>query len=80
MASRSVTVSYTHLDVYKRQIQLTVDGRLHMEGDVFTVRVPTTKADFKLVRIRIKRLSEAAVTFTLEDTDTGSAEERIRLK
>jgi hypothetical protein len=61
-------------------IQLTVDAQLHREGDVFTVRVPTPKGDFRPVRIRVKHLSEASVTFALEDTDTGGAELRVRLK
>lgn len=64
----------------KGTIQLTVDGQLHKEGDVFAVRVPTLKADSKLIRIRIRSLSEAAVTFALEDTDVGKAELRVPLK
>lgn len=61
-------------------IELTVDTQLHKEGDVFTVRIQTSKTEFKPVRIRIKSLTEAAVVFALADSDAGSAELRIGLK
>lgn len=55
--------------------QLTVDGQLHKQGDVFTVRVKS-----KLVLIRIKSLSTTFVTLALDDPDSGSAEIKVRLK
>ncbi len=55
--------------------ELTVDGQLHKEGDVFTVRVKT-----KLVLIRIKHLATTSVTLALDDPDAGTAEMHIRLK
>jgi hypothetical protein len=61
-------------------VQLTVGAQLHKEGDVFTVKVLNPKTQVQSVRIRIKQLSEAAVTLALEDSDVGSAEIRVRLK
>lgn len=61
-------------------IELTVDTQLHREGDVFTVKVQTSKTESKPVRIRIKSLSEAAVVFALADSDAGGAELRVALK
>ncbi|HMD60162.1 MAG TPA: hypothetical protein VKG78_01955 [Opitutaceae bacterium] len=61
-------------------VQLTVDGQLHKEGDVFTVKVQTSKNLVQSVAVRIKQLSEAAVTFALEDPESGNAEVRVRLK
>jgi hypothetical protein len=61
-------------------VQLTVGAQLHKEGDVFTVKVMNPKTQIQSVRIRIKQLSEAAVTLALEDSDVGSAEIRVRLK
>jgi hypothetical protein len=61
-------------------VQLTVDSQLHREGDVFTARAQISKTEVKLIRIRIRQLSESAVTFALEDTEGGGAELRIRLK
>jgi hypothetical protein len=55
--------------------QLTVDGQLHKEGDVFTVRVRS-----RLVLIRIKNLSTTFVTLALDDPDAGKAEIKVRLK
>jgi hypothetical protein len=55
--------------------QLTVDGQLHKEGDVFT-----TKVKGKLVLIRIRLLSTNTVTLALDDPDSGTAEIRVRLK
>jgi hypothetical protein len=55
--------------------QLNVDGQLHKEGDVFTVKVRS-----RLVLIRIKSLSTTSVTLTLDDPDAGSAEMKVRLK
>lgn len=55
--------------------QLTVDGQLHKEGDLFTARVHS-----RLVGIRIKKLTNTSVTLALDDPDAGTAEMRIRLK
>jgi hypothetical protein len=55
--------------------QLTVDGQLHKEGDVFP-----TKVRGRLVLIRIRHLSVAAVTLALGDPNQGTAEIRVRLK
>jgi hypothetical protein len=55
--------------------QLTVDGQLHKEGDVFTVKVRS-----RLVLIRIKNLSTTFVTLALDDPDSGKAELKVRLK
>ena len=55
--------------------QLTVDGQLHKEGEVFTARVHG-----RLVLIRIKLLSTSSVTLSLDDPDAGTAEMKIHLK
>jgi hypothetical protein len=55
--------------------QLTVDGQLHKQGDVFMTKVLT-----QLVPIRIRTLSTASVTLSLDDPDVGSAETKVRLK
>jgi hypothetical protein len=55
--------------------QLTVDGQLHKEGEVFTVKVRS-----RLVLIRIKHLSTTFVTLALDDPEAGTAEIRLRLK
>jgi hypothetical protein len=55
--------------------QLTVDGQLHKEGDVFAVRIRS-----KLVLIRIKHLSTTFVTLALDDPEAGNAEMKVRLK
>lgn len=55
--------------------ELTVDGQLHKEGEVFTTRVKA-----RVVLIRIKHLTTSAVTFALDDPDAGTAEMRVRLK
>jgi hypothetical protein len=55
--------------------QLNVDGQLHKEGDVFTVKVRS-----RLVLIRIKSLSTTFATLTLDDPDAGKAEMKVRLK
>ena len=56
-------------------IQLTVDGQLHKEGDVFAVKVLS-----KLVLIKVKSLSDYAATLALEGSEAGPAEIRVRLK
>jgi len=61
-------------------VQLTVGAQLHKDGDVFTVRVPNSRNQPQMVQIRIKYLTEAAVTLALEDSDVGHAEIRVRLK
>jgi hypothetical protein len=55
--------------------QLNVDGQLHKQGDVFTVKIRS-----RLVLIRIKNLSTTFVTLALDDPDAGTAETRVRLK
>ncbi len=55
--------------------ELTVDGQLHKEGEVFT-----TKVKARLVLIRIKHLTTSSVTLALDDPDAGNAEMRVRLK
>jgi hypothetical protein len=55
--------------------QLTVNGELHKEGDVFAVKVQN-----RLVLILIKRLSTTFVTLALDDPSLGIAETRVRLK
>jgi hypothetical protein len=55
--------------------QLTVDGQLHREGDVFTARVLS-----KLVLIKIKNLTTYTVTLALEGSEAGNAEIKVRLK
>jgi hypothetical protein len=55
--------------------QLNVDGQLHKEGDVFTVKVRS-----RLVLIRIKNLSTTFVTLALDDPEAGQAEMKVRLK
>ena len=55
--------------------QLTVDGQLHKQGDVFAVRIRS-----RLVLIRIKNLSTTFVTLALDDPEAGVAEMRVRLK
>ena len=54
--------------------QLTVDGQLHKEGEVFTVRVKS-----RLVLIRIKRLTTSFAIMALDDPEAGTAEMRVRL-
>jgi len=56
-------------------IQLTVDGQLHKQGDVFASKVLT-----RLVLIKVKSLSDYAATLSLEGSEAGSAEIRVRLK
>jgi hypothetical protein len=55
--------------------QLTVNGQLHRQGDVFT-----TKVQNRNVLIRIKLLSTSFATLALDDPDAGSAELRVHLK
>jgi hypothetical protein len=55
--------------------QLNVDGQLHKEGDVFTVKVRS-----RLVLIRIKNLSTTFVTIALDDPEAGKAEMKVRLR
>lgn len=55
--------------------QLNVNGELHKEGDVFTVKVQS-----RLVLIRIKSLTTSFVTFALDDPSSGQAEMKVRLK
>lgn len=56
------------------KVEVSVNGELHQEGDVFTV---TVKA--KLVLLRIKQLTKAFVVLALDDPSAGSAEARVRL-
>ncbi len=55
--------------------QLTVDGQLHKEGDVFAARVLT-----RLVLVKVKSLSTDTATLSLEGSSAGYAEIRVRLK
>jgi hypothetical protein len=55
--------------------QLTVDGKLHKEGDVFAARVLT-----KLVLVKVKSLTTETATLSLEGSSAGYAEIRVRLK
>jgi hypothetical protein len=55
--------------------QLTVDGQLHKEGDVFAARVLT-----RLVLVKVKSLSTDTATLSLEGSSAGFAEIRVRLK
>jgi hypothetical protein len=55
--------------------QLNVNGELHKEGDVFTVKVQG-----RLVLIRIMNLTTATVTLALDDPTSGEAQIKIRLK
>jgi hypothetical protein len=55
--------------------QLTVNGQLHREGDVFTSTVHD-----KLVLIKIKSLSTYAATLALEGSAAGKAEIKVRLR
>jgi hypothetical protein len=55
--------------------QLTVDGQLHKEGDVFAAKVQT-----KLVLVKVKALTTETATLSLEGSSAGYAEIRVRLK
>jgi hypothetical protein len=55
--------------------QVSVNGQLHREGDVFAVKLQT-----RLILIRIKRLTVTFVTLALEDPENGVAEQRVRLQ
>jgi hypothetical protein len=55
--------------------QLTVNGELKKENDVFT-----TKVQGRLVLIRIKKLTTSVVTLALDDPAAGIAEMKVRLK
>jgi hypothetical protein len=54
--------------------ELNVNGELHKEGEVFTVRVKA-----RLVLIRIKRLTTSFAIMALDDPEAGTAEMRVRL-
>ena len=55
--------------------QLTVNGELKKQNDVFT-----TKVQGRLVLIRIKQLTTSVATVALDDPAAGIAEMKIRLK
>jgi hypothetical protein len=55
--------------------QLTVDGQLHKEGDVFAARVLN-----RLVLLKVKSLTTETATLALEGSSAGYAEIRVRLK
>jgi hypothetical protein len=55
--------------------QVNIDGQLHREGDVFTVKLQN-----RLVLIRVKRLTESFAVLSLDDPSSGSAEARVRLQ
>jgi hypothetical protein len=55
--------------------QLTVDGQLHKEGDVFAAKVLN-----KLVLVKVRNLTTETATLSLEGSNAGYAEIRVRLK
>jgi hypothetical protein len=61
-------------------IQLTVGGQLHKEGDIITASIPTSKGPFKAVHLKLIQLTEETAVFSLEDSETGSAEYTVHLK
>lgn len=60
-------------------INLTVDGRLHKEGDVFSTRFQTAKGQARTLIIGIRHLTAESVTLTLEDPEAGGASLKVRL-
>ena len=60
-------------------IQLTVDGKLHKEGDVFPTRVQNAKGQGRTLMIGIKRLTTESVTLVLEDPQASGASVKVRL-
>ncbi len=59
--------------------ELTVDGQLHREGDVFSTKIQSVKGPPRSVIILIRRLTTASVTLALGDAEAGGAELRVRL-
>jgi hypothetical protein len=55
--------------------QLTVDGQLHRQGDVFT-----TKVQGRQVLILVQTLNTDSVTLALADPDSGKAQIKVGLK
>jgi len=60
-------------------IQLTVDGRLHKEGDVFSTRIQNSRGQGRTLVIGIKRLTTESVTLILEDPQANGASVKVRL-
>jgi hypothetical protein len=60
-------------------IQLTVDGKLHKEGDVFPTRIQNAKGQGRTLIIGIKRLTTESVTLVLEDPQASGASVKVRL-
>ena len=57
------------------QTRITINGRLHTEGDVFT-----SKINGKLILVRIKSLAADQVVLALDGSDAGAAETKLHLK
>lgn len=60
-------------------IKVTVDGQLHKEGDIFSIKVPNNKGQVRSVIVRIKHLSASSLTLALAESEAGGAEVRVRL-
>jgi hypothetical protein len=60
-------------------IQLTVDGKLHKEGDVFSTKVLNSKGQGRTLIIGIRRLTTESVTLVLEDPQANGASVKVRL-
>jgi len=59
--------------------KVTIDGQLHQQGDRFTTKVSGTKGQMRTVILRIKRLSTSSATISLDESEAGGAEIRVRL-
>jgi hypothetical protein len=55
--------------------RITINGKLHTEGDVFT-----SKINGKLVLVKIKKLAADQVILALDGSDAGSAETKLHIK
>ena len=60
-------------------VKVTVDGQLHKEGDILTIKVPNNKGQVRSIILRIKHLSASSVTLALQESEAGGAEVRVRL-
>jgi hypothetical protein len=60
-------------------IQLTVDGKLHKEGDVFSTRIVNSKGQGRTLVIGIRHLTTESVTLVLEDPQANGASVKVRL-
>lgn len=59
--------------------ELTVDGQLHREGDVFSTKIQSAKGPARSVIILIRHLSVSSVTLAIGDSEAGGGELRVRL-